>query len=315
MTSFVRALAAATLVLTAGIAQADPLGIVTAKQGSSTYNLGLAMAKAGAEIGGLDLRPVPYQSTSQGSTFVNSGEVAFGLENSVAVGTAYLGKDKFAGNALENVRLVARLLPLRMSLGVRADSEIQSVADLRGKRLPSGFGAAVTGEMLVQAMLATEGLAYDDVKRVRVSNFTTMAETFAAGDLDAYIFVIGSPRDEKISQQVGGLRALDLSDSSEALAGVHRFLPVASLFDLAPDPAIQDIDTETTILQYDYFVYTSADTDDETVTALLRSLHGGKAMMEDSVASLRWFDPEAMNPAIGVPYHPAAVAFFQDIGS
>ena len=311
MTSLLRALTAAALLISTSIAHADPIGIVTARQGSSTYNLGLAIAKASADIGDLDIRPVPYQSTSQGSVFVDSGEVAFGLENSVAVRAAFLGEDKFEGNALENIRLVARLLPLRMTLGVRADSDIQTVADLRGKRLPSGFGAAVTGEMLVQAMLATDGVGYDDVEKVRVSNFTAMAETFAAGDLDAYLFVIGSPRDEKISQQVGGLRGLDLNNSEAAIEGVHQFLPVASLYDLAPDPAIKDINEETTILQYDYFVYTSADADDETVKAVLESLHGGKALMQESVASLRWFDPSSMKVDIGVPYHPAAEAFYE----
>lgn len=314
MSSLKKALIAAAILFSTSAANADPLGIVTAAQGSSTYNLGLAVAKVGANFADLDIRPVPYKSTSQGSPFVNTGEVAFGLENSVAVRSAYLGEGKFEGNALSDLRLIARLLPLRMTLAVRQDSDVHSVADLRGKRLPSGFGAAVTGEMLVQAMLATGGLGYDDVDAVRVSNFTAMAETFAEGGLDAYIMVIGSPRDEKISQQVGGLRGLDLPDGEDAIEGVRTFLPVATLYDLEPDPAIRDINEQTTILQYDYFIYTSASTPDETVRALLESLAGGKDMMVDSVASLRWFDPEAMNVEIGVPYHPAAAAFYAEKG-
>lgn len=59
--------------------RADPVTIASAAQGSSTYNIALAIARAAGDIGGLDLRPQPYKSTSQGSAFVDAGEVDFGL--------------------------------------------------------------------------------------------------------------------------------------------------------------------------------------------------------------------------------------------
>ncbi|WP_187970599.1 TAXI family TRAP transporter solute-binding subunit [Aquibium microcysteis] len=309
---------AATLILSATAmicgARAEPVTIASAAQGSSTYNIALAVARAAGEIGGLDLRPQPYKSTSQGAAFVDGGEVDFGLENAFAVREAMLGLGRFEGQKMSNLRLVARLQPLRMALAVRKDSGIRSFDDLRGKRLPAGFRAAVTGELLISAMLANGGLSYDDVEKVPVNDFTAMADAFAAGQLDAYIFVIGTPRDEQVSRTVGGLVPMPFDDGAEALAKLKDVLPVASLGRLQPDPSLVDIDKETVVLEYDYFVYTHAGEADDTVRRMVESLHGGKNLMVQSVASMAWFDPARINADIGLPYHPAAEAFFREKG-
>lgn len=309
------AAAAAVLALAwAPALRADPVTIASAAQGSSTYNIALAIARAAGEIGGLDLRPQPYKSTSQGSSFVDAGEVDFGLENAFALRQAMLGEGRFEGAAMANLQLVARLQPLRFVLAVRKSSAITTLDDLRGKRLPSGFKAAVTGEILISSMLATGGLSYDDVQRVPVNDFTAMADAFAAGDLDAYIFVIGTPRDEQISRTVGGLRPMPLADDAAARARVAELLPVGNLARIQPDPTLVDIETETVVLEYDYFVYTHAGADDATVRALVESLHKGKDLMVASVASMAWFDSARMRADIDLPWHPAAEAYYRDQG-
>ncbi len=293
---------------------ADPISMATARQGSTTHSLGLAISTVASDISDLDIRPLPFQSTSQALPAVNSGEIGFGLENAYALLQATTGTIVFEGQAQENVRVVARLLPLRMTVGVRADSDIQSVEDLEGLRLPSGFGTTVTGETLVSTILSTGGLTYDDVERIPVASFSAMAEAFIAGDLDAYIFIPGSPRDTNISVQVGGLRPLDLNDSAATLVGVQEILPVATLYDIDASENLLDVVQTTTVLQYDYFVYTSVSQSNEDVTALLEALSGGKDSMEEMVASLRWFYPENMYADVPMPYHDAAIAYFEANG-
>jgi hypothetical protein len=268
----------------AGQAGAEPVTIASAAQGSSTYNYALAIGKAASDGAGMDLRPQPYDSTSQASTFVNDGQVDFGLENAIAIRQAHRGEGKFKDHQLGDLQLVARLVPMRMVLAVRADSGITSIADLKGKRLPAGFAQAVTGETLISAMLASGGLGYGDVEKVVVPNFTAMAESFVAGDLDAFIHVVGTPRDEQVAKDVGGITPLPMASDAAAAAKVQEIVPVASLYALQPAANLTTITAPTEVLQYDYFVYTHAGEDDAHVAALLKAMAEGKATMVESVA-------------------------------
>ena len=71
---------------------------------------------------------------------------------------------------------------------------------------------------------------------------------------------------------------------------------------------------ETNILQYDYFIYANAAESDETIRSFLAALHDGKGIMTDVVPGLKWFEPELMHLDIGLPFHPAALAFFEEKG-
>jgi TRAP transporter TAXI family solute receptor len=305
--------AAAIAALFTMPAYAAPIGIASAAQGSSTYNMALAISNV-ASANGLDLRPQPYKSTSQASGIVNAGELAFGLENAIAIRQAYVGEGKFKDQPLTELRLVARLLPLRMTLAVRKDSGIKTIADLKGKRLPAGFPAAVTGEMLIDTMLGTGGISYNDVQKVQVNDFTAMAEAFVAGDLDAFIHVIGTPRDEQVSRDVNGIVALQLGSDTAAQDWVKQNMPVGSLYLLNPVANITTITEPTEILQYDYYVYTNANEPADEVVKLIESLRGGKDAMVESVAGFSWFDPDQMYGDVGVPFHPAAEAYYRDHG-
>ena len=64
------------------------------------------------------------------------------------------------------------------------DSEIDTIADLRGKRV--GIWPGSTQEVVILDRLAAEGMTIKDIESVRVS-FSDMAPALARGDLDAYV--------------------------------------------------------------------------------------------------------------------------------
>jgi TRAP transporter TAXI family solute receptor len=308
------ALAAITLAVIGLQADAAPLTLSSATKGSSSYSMALAVVGA-AEKSGMDLRPQPFKSASQGLGFVNTGEIDFGLDNAIALRQAFMGQGKFAGAAMADLRLVARLQPMRMTLAVRAGSGITSLADLRGKRLPSGFQTAVTGETLVSALLAAGGLGYDDVERVPISDFTAMAEAFVDGKIDAMIHVIGSPRDDQVMRDVGSFLPLAVPATDATKAALAEIFPEGSFVTVDPSPEMATITAPLPALQYDFFIFTQASAPDAEVTAMIDALRAGKDDMAAAVASLKWFDPEQMRVEIGVPYHPAAEAFFKANGT
>lgn len=86
------------------------------------------------------------------------------------------------------------------------------------------------------------------------------------------------------------------------------------LGELQPAANLTTITAPTEVLQYDYFVYRHADEAGANVAALLKAMAVGKAAWVDPVAGLVWFEQQAMSVDIGVPYYPAALAYFKEQG-
>ena len=293
-----------------GQVAAQSAAIATTQDGTPIYFYGLAIAKAGGEVSGIDLRPRPFNSAGQGAVFVDRGEVDFGLMGAVVLREAYAGEEFYEGRALENLRAVARLTPFRLTFGTRPDSGIETAADLGGKRFPVGFDSTAFGDRLYQAMLATGGLTLEDVSEVNTPDWRALGQGFVRNDLDVNGLVVGSPTTQRYADQIPGYRAVSLGSGDEADAVIAERLPNARLVLLPADPTSPGIDRDVTVLEYDYWVYAHANTPGETVTALLQALENGAETMAEVAPDLTGFDPELMEGDIGVPLHPAAEAFY-----
>lgn len=299
-----------SLALFSGPVHAQSYSVATTGNGTAVYFYGLAVAKAAREVAGVDLRPKPYKSAGQGAVFVDRGEDDFGLFNAIVLREAYEGRAFYEGRALENLRLVARLVPFQITFGAGGASGISSVEDLPGKRFPTGFDATAFGDRLYAAMLATGGLTQDDVVPVPVSDWAGLGKAFVRGDIDVNGMVIGSATVEKYAQQVDGYHAVSLGGSPQAEARLQEVFPDSRLVTLTPQEGLTGVVEPVVVMEYDYWIYAHKDTDAAAVTHLLESLRDGREILTGVSADFRAFDPAAMHADIGVPFHAAAAAFF-----
>ncbi|MDH3316086.1 MAG: TAXI family TRAP transporter solute-binding subunit [Gammaproteobacteria bacterium] len=300
------------MALSVGVARADSATIVTTSVGTGDHFYGLAIAKAADKFASLDLRPIPYKSQGQGAVVVNKGGAEFGLHNAIILREAYLGLEFYKGRRLENLRAVARLVPFQITIGVRGDSGIRTVEDLRGKRFPAGFDATSFGERLFGAMLRTGGLSYDDVISVRVSDWKARGKAFVAGKIDVNALIVGSPTATRYAQLVPGFRAVSLTRGPGVEERLNKVLPGSRLAVVEPAEGRAGIFESTVVLEYDKWLYAHKDTPDSKVTAVLKSLLQGKETLASVSKEFLKFDPAKMYVDIGMPFHPAAEAFYAD---
>jgi len=298
------------LALMTGVAHAETATMATLTDGTPPYYMTLAIAKAAQEVTPLDLRPKSFRSTDQGAIFVNKGEVDFGLFNSITLPEAYHGTHFYKGNALTNLRAVARLIPIQASLCVPGDSDIHSIQDMRGKRFPAGFDATKFGERMYAAMLGTGGLTYDDVKKVQVAGWAGVVNGFRRGEFDVGGIVVGSATAIRDAQIIKGLRCISLNTGPENEKRMKEIFPQARFAVVKPGPGLAGIVEPTVVLEFDFWVYANKDTPDKDVTDMLTGLLKGKETLTGVSKAFRRFDPSLMHDDIGVPFHPAAEAFF-----
>jgi TRAP transporter TAXI family solute receptor len=306
---------AAALALAGSLpASAQMYGLGTGKQGFYTYSAGAAIAKVASD-NGLAMRIQPYGGTSAYVPAVAANEIEFGLANELETNYAVTGQVIYKDKPQPDVRVVAVLTPLYSVLFVRKDSPIKSVADLKGKRVPSDYVSQRVLDVLTQGTLANGGLSYADVQKVPVPNVVGGANEFAEGKADTFMFALGAGAVAEADAKVGGIRVLPTDPSPDAMARMRKFIPVAYATKLAPRPGLVGVVEPVTVYAYDYLVLANTKVPDDAVYKLVKIMHGNKDGLAAGFGALRGFDPKRMAKDMGpVKFHPGAIKFYQESG-
>ena len=224
-------LAAATIAATAlaAGASAQTVSIGTNPQGSLAYTTGAGVAKVAIENAGVKMRVVPQGGPVVTLPLLNDGELDFTISVSVVTAFAQSGGAMFKGRKQENVRVVASLFPLVVGWYVRDDSPIKTIADLKGKRLPSRYTKQKIAGLFARALLATGGVTEKDVKGVPVPNGVRGVQDFMEGRVDAANFSLSSGKTRQAHAAVGGIRVLSAEMNDKTQAILRKIAPGAVL--------------------------------------------------------------------------------------
>lgn len=302
----------AAMVVMAGTAMAQVAALGSTATGG-TSQIGRSLAAAISEASDLQMRPQELANTSDYMPLVNAGELEFGISNIVQLSYAVTGTGMSEGRPMPNLKMVANLMPFRTGYIVRRDSDISSVEDLKGKRIPV-FADGALGDYVTRGYLSTEGMSPDEATGVQVPNFPRMWASFSEGSTDVTIVVVGAANSREFDATFG-IRYLSFDDSPEALAAMREWLPQSYLTTLDASANIPGIAEPTNIAVYDYSFFASADTPDDIVYKALEGLYA-KTDELVSTGGPVWagFGHDVMAKDVGVDYHPGAVKFYQDKG-
>ncbi len=302
------------LAFVAGTASAQTIGIVTTPAGSFSNSAGQAIAKV--LVDKAKLRAIVQAQASTGFEEVDSGSADFNVSNSFdatffGTGTGdYQGQDAHPG-----IRYVGALIPYRVAMHVRADSNIKSIRDLKGKRVSSDFNAQKTIGRIIEAHLANAGLTYNDVIKVPTPNVVRQAEDFMSGKVDVMFFALGSAAIKQANASVGGLRVLEVDTSPAAMQRTEALLPGAYVLKVSPSPAIEGVTKPTNLIAFDMAMITNAKVPDDIVYRVAKALHDNKQDLVSTFPPFGLFQPANMaKPLKGVQMHAGAAKYYKEIG-
>lgn len=300
--------------LAAGTAAAQSVSIITTPVGSFSNSAGAAMAKV--LVDKAKLRAVVQAQASTGFEETVSGTADFNVSNSFDATFFATGTGEYAGRgARKNLRYVGALIPYRVALHVRADSPVQRIADLKGKRVSSEFNTQKTIGRIIEAHLANAGLSYNDVQKVPTPNVVRQAEDFMSNKTDAMFFALGSAAIKQANASVGGVRVLEVDTSPEAIQRVQKLLPGAYVMQVAPHPSVEGLAKPTNLVAFDMVMVTRAELGDDVVYKVAKALHESKAELQATFPPFALFNPKGMaKPLQSVPMHPGAAKFYKEVG-
>ena len=309
--TFLTVLSAAALFVS--VADARTVGVAASAQGSFTYGVASAIAKVVSQKSDLQMRVQATGGSNIWMPQLNAGTMDFGMittyESWLAKKAKVIYKEKHT-----NLRAIGIMVALTPGLFVQKDSRYQTIADLKGARISSGFTTQKIIGTVVRAHLANAGLSYADVKKVPSPNVVRAAGDFAQGKTDALFFALGSGKILQASAKVGGVRFLSVDGSPAAWARLRKIIPMAYQMHVKPAKRFHGVTKPSTAMAYDLMVVTHKDQSAETVYKVTKAIHGNKKGMVAVFRVLKGFSPKRMAKKVHMPHHPGAIKFYKEMG-
>jgi TRAP transporter TAXI family solute receptor len=306
---------AAALALFSGSAYAQTVGIGTTK-GGATAQVTAGISKIVSQYGGgMQMRPQPMGGTQQYIPLVNAGELEFGVANMMQTYMAFTGTGLSEGARAGDLRLVATMMVFRTGLMVRKDSGINTTADLKGKRIPSGFDSSPLFQHLMSGNLANGDVSWNSVQKVPVVALAAGFNAFKEGKIDAMIAAVGSAPVKELNASIsGGVRFIDVLDSPEAVKRGLVSAPRTFVAEVKPRPNLAGIDKPTKVFAFDYMLWANKGVSDDVVYKVTKAMHGHEKDLKALSPLWTSFFPKNMAKDQGLPYHPGAVKLYKEAG-
>ncbi|NWG25861.1 MAG: TAXI family TRAP transporter solute-binding subunit [Pseudorhodoplanes sp.] len=298
------ALSAGLLAMTVAVAPAiaQTFGIATMQPGTLNHTTGSAIAKVLKEKGGMNVLVQPTAGETVMMPIVARGEADLGIAN--------IMETEAAAPANKDLRLVGTIHTLKGAFFVRKDSGMRTMADLKGKKVASGYSAMKTIDPLARAMLATGGLEEKDISPVLVPNVVRGADDFTSGTSDMFFFAFGAPKVREVDATVGGIRALEVPESG--MAAAKKIMPWGYLTMVQPGPFFIGVEKPMNVYTWDNMLFTNAKVKDEVIYKIIETLENNKSELVSVQPALREFSAAGLYKKYDIPYHPGALKYFQD---
>jgi len=188
--TIVGALAVSLSTVFATNASSQELRIGTASQGGAFYPVGQAISSlVNNYADGLTMVPVVTQGSVQNPRLVNSGEVDIAITNNNLGVLANKGVGPYSKSGAMDLRAIGSLHFSVLHMMTLDGSDINSVADLKGKRVAVGPAGGGTIPFMGQ-VLGLYGLSIDDI----TPSFLSYGDGFsqlADGNVDAAFALSG----------------------------------------------------------------------------------------------------------------------------
>lgn len=211
-------------------------------------------------------------------------------------------------------KMVAALYNLNVGFFVRADSDIKTLEDLRGRAVAAAFTKQKVLAQMQKAILATANMSLDDIVEVPVPSGVRGVDDFIAGKVEAGLFSLTSGKVLQAAASVGGIRWLPIPVDDEAQAKLKAIAPGSYIEVIEPAENRPGIEEPVGLFAGPYLLLAGDNTPEDLVYEVTKALHGGKDALAASNKTFETFKPEAMAPDLDIELHPGAVRFYREIG-
>ena len=286
------------------------ISIATGGTAGVYFPIGGAMARAVSKTPALQATAESSNASIANVNLLSKLEVDIVFAQNDVTYWAFHGQNMF-DNPLPNLRTIMALYPEHVHWVVSKASDINTIEDLRGKRV--NVGAPGSGfEADARSILRVAGMTFDDLRASRL-DAAGAASRFKDNQLDAGIFVIGYPAPAVMD--IATSRPITLMNFEEEF--MNKLVEAYPFFvpSIIPGGTYQGIDEDTVTPAVMALLVTHDKMPEEVIHTFLTNLFDNLADVHAAHSKAREITLEtALNGVTAAPMHPGAIRFFKEKG-
>jgi len=299
--------------LTALGAMPQAASLATAAVASVYYPMATGIATVISRHNPITIRVQPFIGASAWLPSMDKGEMDMGIITSGDAVSAYRGIVIYK-TAFKNIRILTIGGTNYLGFYVAKDSNMTSVADLRGKKIPADFPQNLMVKLSSTAGLASAGLTYSDVVKVPVTDLQAGVQAFLEGRTDAGWHAVGSPAVEEANARKGGIKFISLLATLEGAKQMAEIYP-GSYPSVLKAGSATGIVKDTMVQANDIYLAAFKDFGEEAAYEVVKTLWEHNQELGQTSPTLKeWQRDRMVSEKAFVPYHPGAITFFKGKG-
>lgn len=235
-----------------------------------------------------------------------SVQLAF-IQNDISYYAAH-GEEMFKDGPVEGLQALATLYPETVQIITLDKSGIDSVADLKGKRV--AVGAAGSGvEANARQIMAVNGITYDDIK-VQYLSFSEAANSLKDGNIDAGFITAGFPTAAvlDIAAQHNVMLVPVDDETADQLIQDYPFYTKVTI----PAETYQGQATEVQSLAVKAMLVGTDQMDEPTAYNIVKAIYSNLDRLQAAHSVGKLITTETAKDGISIPMHPGAEKFFAE---
>lgn len=278
----------------------------------SLYNaLGTGIATVVSRHTPMTVRVQPFAGPPAWLPSMNTGETDMGVLTSADAVTSYTGTILYK-KPYKNSRILVVGGVLQLSFYAPKESPIETVENLKGKRIPTDYPGTPIVMLSSTAALATAGLTYKDIVKVPVSDLQSGAQAFMEGRADVGWHSIGSPAVEEANARKGGVKFISVIATPEGAKKMAEVYP-GSYPSTVKAGAATGLVKDTAVLTNDIYLVAGKEFSEEAAYNVVKALWEFNEELGAAYPALKaWRRERMVSKNAFIPYHPGVIKFFKE---
>jgi uncharacterized protein len=293
--------------------QVSELQLGTGSTGGTYYPLGQEIATVmtnNVEVDGFNVSAVSTGASNDNLARISREELQLGMTVHIPAQNAQQGKAEFEGNAVDNFGFMGHIYPEVMQVVTLESAGVNTIAELKGKRVaigPPGSGTQAAAKQI----LAAYGLSDGDYTAFE-EGFGDAKKKLQDGQVDATFGFLGLPASsiDELQAQTGEVKFLEIEGSAlETLQSNTEY----EAFEIPAGSFEWLTDSVNTITAYAILVGSTTQIDEDLGYEITKALFENSSSISHTQGQ-HLTKENALKGSKGLNFHPGAEKYFKEVG-